>query len=162
MGQAAEKLSSQGELLSISAIAKQLKLDRATVKNRLDDLGYKPDESSTAKNQLYLFTEDMVFEIKAAKDSLSAAKIRQTRAQAEKIEMQNAEARRELVPMHEAIGGIQKIIAAIYQEFKVQQPKRIAQKLAKAKNATEVKKILTTDASRIMKGIGDHLDRFLT
>lgn len=149
------------ELLSISEIAKRLKLDRATVKNRLEDLGYKPDESSTAKLQLYAFDDQVMFEVKAAKDSLAAAKIRQTRAQAEKIEMQNAQARGELVPMHEAIELIQKIVGTVYQEFKVRQPKRITQKLAKARNAVEVKKILNADTERIMKGLRENFREFV-
>ena len=64
----------------MSQIAKRVKLNRATVSSRLEDLGYEPDPSSTSKNQLYWFDDEMEFAIKSAKDTFSAAKIRDTRA----------------------------------------------------------------------------------
>lgn len=159
MGQAAKKL--EAELLSISEIARRCGINRATAAARLDDLGYEPDDSSTAKLQLFWFDDEMMFSVKAAKDSLTAAKIRKTRAEVEKIEMQNAQARGELVPMHEAAEIVRSIVQAIYQEYTVRQPKRVAAKLAKAKNVMTVKKTLKVDNDRIMKSLRENFERFI-
>ena len=162
MGQAAKKIEpNETRLLNTSEIAKLCKLDPATVRGRLDDLGYEPHESSTAKLQLYAFSDEMIFEIKAAKDSLTAANIRQTRAQAEKIEMQNAQARGELVPMGEATEMVRAIVYAIYQEFTVRQPKRIGPKLAKAKNVVAIRTLLKADTDKIMKSLRENFERFI-
>jgi hypothetical protein len=161
MAAAAEKLDGKAELLSISEIAKRLKLDRATVRTRLEDLGYQADESSTPKLQLYAFDDEMEFAIKAAKDTLAAMKIRQLRAAAVKLEMQNAQARGELVPIHEATDFSQRLVKTIYEEIVVRQPKRIAGQLTKAKTQAAVRKILKTDMDRIMKNLRTNFERFL-
>jgi hypothetical protein len=150
------------ELLSISEIARRCGIHRQTCESRLDDLGYEPDESSTAKLKLFPFDNEMLFAIKAAKDSLSAAKIREVRASSQLKELKLAEARGELVPIHEAIEIVQKIVGSIYQEFTIRQPKRIAPRLAKAKNVTAVKKVLKADTDRIMKGLRENFERFIT
>lgn len=149
------------ELLSISEIARRCGINRATAASRLDDLRYLPDESSTPKNKLFAFDDEMLFAIKAAKDSLSAAKLRDMRASASLKELKLAEAQAELVPMHEAIEMVQKLVSSIYQEFTVRQPKRIAPKLAKAKNVTAVRKVLKTDTDRIMKTLRENFERFI-
>ncbi len=159
---AAAKPKIEPDLLSISEIARRCGINRATAAARLDDLGYEPHESSTPKNKLFAFDDEMLFAIKAAKDSLSAAKIRDIRASSQLKELKLAEARGELVPMHEAIDIVQKIVSAIYQECTVRQPKRIAPKLAKAKNVAAVKKILKTDTDRIMKTLRENFERFIS
>ncbi|MEO8647759.1 MAG: hypothetical protein ABI539_01195 [Acidobacteriota bacterium] len=151
----------QVEPISISEIARRLKLNRATVSGRLNDLGYQPDPSSTAKNQLYLFDSEMEFALKSAKDTGSATKIRQMRAMAQLAEMKLARERGELVEIAEAVEMVQKIVVTLYQEFKIRQPKRIGQKLARAKNQIEVKKILSADTERIMKGLRENFERYL-
>lgn len=163
MGASARKIETAPEpnLLSISEIAKRVRLDRATVSSRLDELGYEPHDSSTAKLKLYPFDDEMEFAVKSAKDSLSAMKIRQLRAAAEKIEMQNAQSRGELVSMQEATEMVQKIVVKIYQEFTVQQPKRLAPKLAKAKNVAGVRKVLKADTDMIMKNLRQNFERFI-
>lgn len=158
---AAAAAKPQFELLSISEIARRCGINRATAAARLDDLGYEADESSTPKNKLFAFDDEMLFAIKAAKDSLSAAKIRDIRASSQLKELKLAEARGELVPMHEAIDAMQKVVVTIYQEFTVRQPKRIAPKLAKAKNVTVVRKLLKTDTDRIMKTLRENFERFI-
>ena len=161
MAAVATKQDETGDLLSISEIAKRLKLDRATVRTRLEDLGYQPDESSTPKLQLYAFDDEMEFAIKAAKDTLAAMKIRQLRAAAVKLEMQNAQARGELVPMSEATDIVQRIVKKLYDEYAVRQPKRVAGQLVKAKTQAAVRKILKTDGDRIMKLVRTDFERFI-
>ncbi len=163
MGQQALKLEPAGELISISEIAKRTKLNRATVASRLEDLGYEPDEVNPKgpNAKLFRFDSEMEFALKSAKDTVSAMKIRDLRVTAELKELKLAEARGELVPMHEVVEIVQKIGTSIYQEFTVRQPKRIGPKLAKAKNVTEVKKILKVDTTRVMKVLRENFEGFI-
>ena len=158
----AQNREANGAWLSESEIAKRVKLDRATVRGRLDDLGYEPDEErSNAKLKVHWFDDEMEFALKAAKDTVSAMKIREMRARAEKLEMQNAQTRGELVSMASAIDDMQKIVSWLYQEFTVRQPKRTAAKLAKAKNVTNVRKILKTDTDSVMKNLRMNFEKFV-
>lgn len=162
MAQNALKLQPKGELLPIAEIARRIGIARPTAAARLEDLGYEPDPSSNAKNnKLYWFDDEMEFAIKAARDSLSAAKIRDLRASTQLKELKLAEARKELVPMHEAVELVQRFGVAIYQEFAVRQPKRIASGLAKAKNVPAVKKVLKADTDRIMKSLRSNFEEFI-
>lgn len=161
MGEPAKKLEPKGELISKREIAKRCKLHVQTVSSRLDDLGYEPDASATEKNQVYWFTPEMEFAIKAAKDEFAATKLRGMRADAETKELKLAQQRGELVQMSEAVEMVQAIVSTLYQEYTVRQPKRIAGKLAQAKNVMAVKKVLKVDSDRIMKGLRENFDRFL-
>jgi len=161
MAQTAKNLEPQGELISISEIAKRCGIHRQTCTTRLDDLGYEPDESSTAKNKIYLFTDAMKFEIKAARDEMAAMKIREMRASAQLKELKLAEARGELVPIAEAVELIQSIIAEINQELTVRQGKRIDPKLVKAKTLVDVKRLRNADNALIMKRLRANFQQFI-
>lgn len=161
MAQAAKKIKPTSELLSISEIARRCGINRATASSRLDDLGYEPDDSSTAKNQLYEFDDEMLFSIKAAKDSLSAAKIRDTRAAAEIKELKLARERGDLVPMGEVVDLSQRLTKALYDEFAIRMQKRIAGQLVKAKTVAAVRKILKTDADRVFKTVRANFERYI-
>jgi len=156
------KTQPQPELISISEIAKRVKLDRATVRSRLDDLGYEPDPSSTAKNQLYPFDGEMEFAVKAAKDTLTTAKIRDMRATYELKELKLAEARGELVPMAEVIDLSQRLVGAMYKEFAIHQPKRLAARLAKCKSAAEASKVMKSDTEKFMAKLRGNFEEVLT
>jgi len=161
MGQAALKNKPKYELLPISEIARRCGINRATAAARLDDLGYEADETSTAKNQLFPFDDEMEFSIKAAKDSLAAAKIRDIRASSQLKELKLAEARKELVPMGEVVEIVQSIVGKIFQELTTAQGKRIDPKLAKARTVIEVKKIRTGDNQRILKMLRANFEEFV-
>jgi hypothetical protein len=151
MPQQALNLEPSGEWLSKSAIAKRLKLHVQTVSSRLDDLGYEADEErSSAKNQVYWFDDEVEFAIKAAKDTFTAVNIRDRRASAKLKEIKIAEQERALVPIAEVMEISQSLTTAIYKEFAINQPKRLAGKLAKAKSAPEVSKILKADTAKFM------------
>lgn len=161
MARAVKRQEPKIELLSISEIARRCGINRATASARLDDLGYEPHETSTPKNQLFEFDDEMLFSIKAAKDSLSAAKIRDTRAAAQIKELKLAEARGELVPMAEVVELVQTIVGKIYQELTGAQGKRIDSKLAKARTVIEVKKIRNGDNQRILKMLRANFEEFV-
>jgi hypothetical protein len=141
----------KGEWLSISEIGKRCGIHRQTCAARLEDLGYEPDdERSTPKNKVYWFDDEMKFAVKAAKDELSAAKIRDARATYQLKELKLAEQRSELIPRVEVIEISQSLIGAMYKEFAVHQPKRLAARLAKCKTAAEVSKLMKTDTEKFM------------
>jgi len=161
VGNAALKTEPKGELLPIIQIAKRVNLHRSVVATRLEDLGYEPDETSTVKNKLYLFNDEMQFELKAAKDEAGAMKIRAMRADAQLKELKLARERGTVVEASEMVEIVQKIVGYIFQELTIRQIKRIGTKLAKAKNVTEIKKILGSDNSRIMKDLRANFERYL-
>lgn len=165
MAQAALKLEepkSKGEWLSESEIAKRVGLHRQTLVARLEDLGYEPDEErSTAKCKVHWFDDEMEFAVKAAKDSLSAAKIRQIRADAQIKELKLAKERGELVAIGEVTDIVQRIVNTLYQEYSVRQPKRVGTALVKAKNIATVRKVLKTDSDRVMKLLRTNFERYI-
>ncbi len=162
MGAALKLKQPEGELISVSEIARRCKINRTTAVARLEDLGYESDPSSTAKNHLYFYDDEMEFAIKAAKDSLSAAKIHSLRIKTRLDEIKLAEAQGALVPMQEVIEIAQRLVNTIYQELTVRQIKRVGPKLAKAKNVMQVKTALKHDNSRIMKSLRENFEKFLT
>jgi len=103
MNATAQKFEPESELLSIAEIAKRLQLHRQTVKSRLDDLGYEPEQVNPdgPDAKLYRFDDEVHFAIKAAKSDLDAAKLRDARATYQLKELKLAEARRLMVPAHE-------------------------------------------------------------
>lgn len=162
MGALAVKIEPKGEWLNETQIGKKLGLHRQTVKSRLEDLGYEPDEErSTSKLKIYWFDDEMEFAVKAAKDSLTAAKIRDTRATYQLKELKLERERGELVQMSEAIDDLHKVVTWLHQEFTVRQTKRIATKLAKAKNVVAVRKIMKTDVDMIMKNLRQNFEKLI-
>ena len=151
------------ELISISEIARRCGINRATCAARLDDLGYEPDETNPAgpNAKLFAFDDEMMFSLKAAKDSLSAAKIRDIRASSQLKELKLAEARGELVPMADAVERVQEIMTRMYKEFTQQQPKRLASRLAKATTAAAVSKLLKTDTDKIFGRLRENDEQFV-
>lgn len=149
-----------GELISIREIAKRCDIDRATCSKRLTALGYVP-EAVEAKLKLYRFDTAMETALISKSDAYSDAKLRDLTAAADLKELKLREAMGDLVPMKDAVEIAQQLVGAIYQEYTVRAPKRIATKLAKAKNVTDVKKILKADSDRIMKQLRENFERFI-
>ncbi len=158
----ATQIQPKGEWLSESEIAKRCKLHRQTVASRLEDLGYEPDpERSKLKSKVHFFDDEMEFALKSAKDTVSAMKIRQMRADAQLKELKLAEQRNELVSIAEVTDFAQRFMKTFYEEFAVRQPKRIALQLVKAKTQAAVRKILKTDTDRTMKLVRTNFERFI-
>lgn len=160
MSQQALKIEEQAPLLSISAIAKKCGIDRATARTRLDQLGYEP-EVEKAKEKLYRFDDEMEFAVKAAKDTVSAMKVRDLLATARLKELKLAKEAGELVPIGEVTEIVQAIVSNVFQEYTIRQPKRIGGQLVKAKNIAEVKKALKSDSDRIMRSLRANFENFI-
>lgn len=163
MAEAARKMDEpQGEWLSESEIAKRVRLDRATVVRRLEDLGYEPDEErSGPKLKVHFFTDEMAFELKAAKDTVAAVKIQDLRWAA-KLKRQKYEREAgELVPIGEVTDLAQRLVKKLYEEHAVRMPKRVAGHLVKAKTVAAVRKILKTDADKVFKMVRADFERYV-
>lgn len=147
MGQAALKLV-EHERLNISQLAEEFDLDRASVRKRIQEAGIEPVETK-AKLTIYELNQRLAAILSDVKSPMNEARLRKETAAAEKIEMQNAIARGELVQMGDAIERMQAILTAMYKEFGIHQPKRLASRLAKAKTVAEISKILKGDNDKI-------------
>lgn len=148
------------ERLSISQLGESFDLDRATVRKRIQEAGIDPVEVK-AKLTLYELTPRLISILSNVKSPINEARLRKETAAAEKIEMQNAVARGELVPMAEVVEIVQSIVSKIYQELNNAQGKRIDNKLAKARTVIEVKKIRTGDNQRILKMLRANFTEFV-
>lgn len=161
MGQAAKKVEVGPELISLAEVARRCGIHKQTCAARLEDLGYEPDPSSTAKLKLFPFDDEMEFAVKSAKDTVSAMKIRQLRADAQLKELKLAEQRGDMVPIVDVVDRVQIIFTKLYKEFAAQQPKRIGNRLARAKTVPEVLKILKLDTEKIFGRLHDNDEEFV-
>lgn len=159
MGQAALKLV-EHERLNISQLAEEFDLDRASVRKRIQEAGIEPVEVK-AKLTVYELNQRLASILSDVNSPLSEAKLRRETANAEKIEMQNAIARGELVPIDKTIERVQSVMSKMYKEFTQMQPKRLASRLVKAKTAAEVSKVLKIDTDKIFFRLREHDEEFV-
>lgn len=155
MGQAALKLV-EHERLNISQLAEEFDLDRASVRKRIQEAGIEPVEVK-AKLTVYELNQRLASVLSDVASPLSEAKLRKETASAERLEMQNAIARGELVPMVEVVELSHKLHSLVYKQFVTNQPKTLATRLAKAKTTMEVTKILKADAEKFLKRLRDEI-----
>ncbi len=142
------------ELLTISEIARRVKLDRHTVSSRLKERGCQPDESSLANKQLFLFDRRMEIALRTErreKDALSAARLRLLLASVELKELNLAKTRGELASVAEMTEIATKFFSVIYREFTMHQPRRLAGHLVRCKTTGEIMKVLRTDTEKFMQ-----------
>jgi len=159
MGQAALKLV-EHERLNISQLAEEFDLDRASVRKRIQEARIEPVETK-AKLTIYEVNQRLAAVLSDVKSPMNEARLRKETAAAEKIEMQNAIARGELVDMSKAIERMQAVLTSLYKEFGVHQPKRLASRLAKAKTAAEVAKILKADNDKVFARLREKDSEFV-
>jgi len=159
MGQAALKIV-EHERLNISQLGEEFDLDRASVRKRIQEAGIEPVETK-AKEKIYEVNQRLAAVLSTVKSPINEAKLRRETAAADKLEMQNAMLRGELVPMHEASEMIRSIVGKIFQELTAAQGKRIDAKLAKARTVIDVKKIRNGDNQMIMKRLRANFAEFI-
>ena len=148
------------ERLSISQLAEEFYLNRATVRKRIQEAGIDPVEIK-AKLTMYEVTPRLTNILSDVKSPINEARLRKETAAAEKIEMQNAIARGELVAMHEVVELVQTVVGKVFQELTAAQGKRIDHKLAKAKTVIDIKKIRNGDNMRILKQLRANFQEFI-
>lgn len=148
-----------GELMNISQISRKIKLDRATTVKRLEANGFEPVDVK-AKEKTFRLDAVMLAQLSIKNDERLAAQIRKDKAAAEKIEMQNEQARGDLITATEHTNIIQGIFSACYKEH-IRMIKRWAPRLAKKKNPTEIEKMMLTEYQRFMNSVRADFEKYL-
>lgn len=148
-----------GDLMNISQIARRIKLDRATTVKRLEANGFEPIDIK-AKEKTYRIDAVMLAQLTIKSDERLAAQIRKDKAAAEKIEMQNAQSRGELVPAAEFIDVTQRLYGTQYKES-VRMFKRIASRLAKMKNAADIERLLLAEFQKLSNTLRADFKKFI-
>ena len=150
------------ELLNISKLAFRFDLDRATVRSRLNGAGIEPVEEK-AKEKLYLLDARLERALQPDEDDLlDAAKLRKTTAEADLKEIEVQKKNGELIPAADCVEAVTRLFNAMQKKCVVQTPKKLAKKLAKAKNETEIAMILTTEYEHIFQELRENHQKFLT
>lgn len=150
---------SKFEELSISQIAERCDLDRATTKKRLEHHGYKPI-SVKAKLKLYRFDVVMKAKLTAKADVLTDIRARKETAAAEKIEIEVATKRGELVPAAEFLDVVQRLFGGQYKE-QIRIFKRLAPRLAKMKSAPDIERLLLTEYQKFSNSLRADFKKFV-
>lgn len=148
MGMAARKRLPENEFVNIAELIRRFRLDRATINKRIREARIMPAESR-AKETIYELTLELVEVLQQTNESFEAAKLRELVAKANLAEFKSKQAEGELVPMNDVIERVQTIFMAVYKEFALHQPKRLAKRLVKAKTVAEVHKLIKLDTERV-------------
>lgn len=136
-------------------------LTRETVLKRVTDAGIKPilDEP---KKKIYEMTPELIAAVNKRSDLIDAVKLRHEEAKARFAEVKVDEIEGRIVKVSEVIDTTQQLFGATHRELAIRMPKEIASKLAKAKTAAAVQKILKLAIDRRFKTLRDNFEKFLT
>jgi hypothetical protein len=148
------------EELSIQQIALRCGLDRATTKKRLDQHRYEPAINGK-KLKIYRFDAEMEARLTESDTKLTDAKTRKETAAAQLAEIKVAKEIGELASVGEFIDVVQRLFGAMHKEIAVRMPKRLAARLAKAKNPAEISKILSADLNKTFNDLREDHSKFL-
>lgn len=148
-----------GELLNISQIARRIKLDRATTVKRLEANGFEPVDVK-AKEKTYRMDAVTLAQLAIKSDERLAAQIRKEKAAAEKIEMQNAQARGELVPAAEFVDVVQRLFGASHKET-IRMIKRWSARVVKMKAPAAAEKLMIAEYQRFSNSLRADYKKFL-
>lgn len=147
--------------LNQTQIAFEFGCDPITVRNRLSGAGIQPSRTN-GRERLFLITEELkaVIQGTSAKDA-EAEKLRLLTAQADERELKVLEKKGELLAVADVKEELGKIFTKLHREFSNRLPKRIANKIKKAKTASDIQKILETEAGAIFDGLRTDYSKFL-
>lgn len=144
-------------LLSISALSRKFKLDRATVRERLDAAEIKP-KTTREKEKLYHLDD---VEIVLSQSELNEAKLRKLDAEAELKELEVKKKLGEYASVAEFTETVQKIFGRLHKRVVVQLPKRIAGRLHNANSSAEVMAALETELAKEFNDLRSDFTKFL-
>lgn len=146
------------ELLSISALSRLFKVDRATIRTRIDNAGIMPKKIA-ANEKLYLLDEQLEDVIR--QDELEAAKLRKLAAEAQIKEVDLKIKLEEFGSTAEFSELVQKIFGNLYKKVGVQLPKRISARLHNANSTADVQRILTDELTKEFSDLRSDFKRYL-
>lgn len=154
------KTETEEKLLNLSQLEFRFGINRATIRKRLSESGIEP-HTEREKEKLFLLTDEIEEILTKSSDGLNAVKLRKETADAELKEIKVAEARGETASVAEFIGVTQQIFGSLHKKLAVQLPKRIAARLAKAKNQAEISQILTQEITKEFTDLRSNHKKFL-
>jgi hypothetical protein len=127
------------DICSISALARRFKLDRATVRDRIEKAAIEAIEERS-KEKLYLLDERL--ESVLSLNEMDAAKLKKTEAEAELKEIEVKRKQGEYGSVAEFTEITQQLYSRLHKRCVVQLPGKIASKLHNANSSAEVAAIL--------------------
>lgn len=148
------------QFLSLSKLAMRFSLHRQTVKTRLDEAGIEPIKVKE-KEKLYELNTALETALVAKTKSIEEVKLRKEKAVAELSEIKVAQAKGEMCSVAEFIAVVQSIFGTLHKKSCVHLPKTLAKKLKKAKNETEITRILEKEYSAVFTDLRENFKNFL-
>lgn len=154
------KRAKKGEPLSISALAKQAGVHRATARERLERAKIEPVQEK-AKEKLYDPDEALRAIGADERSGLRKAQTAKTATEAARARLKLDRERGELVPIQDVRSDIQEIVKRIYQHFAVTGPQELAPQLRGLKVAQIVER-LQRDAERFFNELRTEHEGYLS
>lgn len=147
--------------LNQTQIAFEFGFDPITVRNRLSKAHIQPVRV-TNRERFFLVDQNLIDAVQgsAPKDT-DAERLRLITAQADEKELKVKERMGELLAVADVKEELGKIFTKLHREFSNRLPKRIANKIKKAKTASDIQKILETEAGAIFDGLRTDYSKFL-
>ena len=145
--------------VSISALARETGLARATVRERLEKAKVAP-KSVKAREKLYDAAEARAALQPDDRTGLRNAQTEKTAVEAERARIKLDSERGELVPIREVRADLQEIINRVFQRFAVAGPREIAPQLRGLKTA-QIEATLRRDAERFFSELRTEYEGYL-
>jgi hypothetical protein len=146
------------DICSISALARRFKLDRATVRTRIEKAGIKAIEEKV-KEKLYVLDERL--ESVLSEDEMEAAKLRKTEAEANLKEIEVRKKLGEYASVSEFTEIIQRMMSRFYSKTVVDMPRKLATKLHNANSSAEVAELLKNELIKEWKNLRDEYSDYI-
>jgi hypothetical protein len=150
---------SEKQRYSVTALSKKLKLDRGTIRERLDEAGYVPIQKSNGKETLYELSSEELKNL--GNDEYDLERIRKIKAEADLKELDLATKRGEFGSVREFTEVTQKLFKSLHKKLGVDLAKKIARKLHNANSETEVAEILQDAINYEFKSIRADFTKYL-
>lgn len=144
-------------LYSITALSKKFKLDRATVRERLEAAEILP-RITKAKEKLFHLDD---VEVVLAQSELNEAKLRKLDAEAELKQLEVKKKLGEYASVAEFTEVVQQIFGRLHKKLAVQMPGRIANKLHNANSAADVAAILKAELGKEFNELRNDFTKYL-
>lgn len=152
-------MKQETESLNISELAERYNLDRRMVVKRLKAAKIKPVFANTTE-KIFDITPELDELLSETDEDLDALKKEKLKAEVELKQIQAAEKRGEFVAASEVREVMSKIFSGLHREFQ-RKNKKIASRLAKAKETAKVSEILQTEDAKIFEKLRTNYTEFL-
>jgi hypothetical protein len=152
-----EPPENSANLYSISALSRKFKLDRATVRERLENAEIEPVQTK-AKEKLYLLDD---VEIALSQSEMNEAKLRKLDLEADIKELEYKIKSGEFASVAEFTEVTQAIFSRLQKKLAVQLPGRIASKLHNANSSADVAAILKNEIAKEFDSLRENFQKYL-